>query len=338
MDDLFKSVSLFRDGVQQLAITAGVKNAADQVQQVNMSMNDELEKRKAQGQIAQQLGMQLSAIGAPVSQIQQAVGTIAPPQIKNANDAYNQALQTSDPGMMKMAKDMSAFENKPQMDLQNDAQAHTSYENKLSRDLQKEIAGMKSQTRLQQHELHAVEKVAAQFESSTKSLWEGRNKAKTAIDMLNSDNPVGDTAVLNLLVKATGDTGAITDSDRETFSGSKQVWDRMLRRIETNIVSGKLTDQDRKDLQGVANLLLKKSEVGIDEHASRFSRTLGNRLGVDAAELKPKIFAGFDNVGTSVNNTQQAPQGKRVKVKSKTTGQLVDAIQTPDGKLIPVTN
>lgn len=308
MDDLFKSLAMFQDGMQQLAVTAGVKNAADQVQQVNMSMNDELEKRKAQGQIAQQLGMQLSAIGAPVSQIQQAVGTIAPPQIKNANDAYNQALQTSDPGMMKMAKDMSAFENKPAMDIQNDAQSHDAWQNQLNRDMELSKASMKKETRLQDHEMKQVDKISTQFQGATRGLFEGRDKAAMALQMLDGDNPVADKAVLNVLVKGTGDTGAITEGDRAAFAGSPQIWARMKRSLEANIASGKLNDDDRKNLKGLAELMKRKNEASISEHRERYAKLAGSRLGMDPEALKEKIFPGFDAP------TAQAPAEPKVKM------------------------
>ncbi len=113
LDDLYKSLSMFQDGMQKLAINSGIQDATSQVDQINNSMMDEMQKRQAKTQAAQQLALQLTTAGANGQQIQTAMGAIAPQQIRNSQDAYQQAVSTGDAGMMKMAKDMQGFEEGP---------------------------------------------------------------------------------------------------------------------------------------------------------------------------------------------------------------------------------
>lgn len=119
LDDLYKSLSMFQDGMQKLAINQGIQGATSQVEQLNSQMMSEMEKRQAQTQIAKNLSLQLTQAGANGQQIQTAMGAIAPPTIANSADAYNQAVATNDPGLMKMAKDMQGFEEKPKLDQLN---------------------------------------------------------------------------------------------------------------------------------------------------------------------------------------------------------------------------
>jgi hypothetical protein len=97
LDDLHKSLGMFQDGLNNLAINTGIKNATDQVDSLNQSTMDELQKRQAKTQLAQQLALHMTSFGANPAAVQQATGAIAPPKIENSSDAYQQAVATGDP-------------------------------------------------------------------------------------------------------------------------------------------------------------------------------------------------------------------------------------------------
>jgi hypothetical protein len=161
---------------------------------------------------------------------------------------------------------------------------------------QKDIAGTKGKTKLAEHEFKAVTDASKQFETANKLNFEAYQKAQVAVSLLNSDNPVADTAVLNYLVKLSGDTGAITESDRTTFAGSKQIFDRMARAWAVQIQNGKLDEKSRGELLRFAELVRSKKQSEITANSQRLAAGLSKRLDIPAEELAPKIFAGFDSM------------------------------------------
>lgn len=302
MDELFKAMSIFQSGLEKLAITNGISSASQQVEQLNQQGLNELEKRQARAQIANDLQMKMARIGAPASQIQAAVGGIMPQPIQNAQDAYYQALQTGSPELMKIANNGQAFENKAK----TDQMAFQAGENAKDRNLQRELTGMRADKKMGDAEMQKIFQIGNQFEEKSSDMFKGYNLANTATQLLNSNNPVADKAVLNSLVKASGDTGVITEADREAFGGSPAYLDKM-RRAMTQVSSGKLDAQSRQFLLQISSLYANKQKQNIEQQANRFAKRASNLLGVPVEEVKPKIFPGFDAMtGTT---TQPAAQG-----------------------------
>ncbi len=113
--ELFQALQIFQRGVQDYGIQKGVNQAADQMQQINNSQLDELEKRQQLGQLSNKLALHLTGLGANASQVQAAFQAIAPALIKDAQDAYLQgALSKSDP-LKAIGTEVQTFENKPKM-------------------------------------------------------------------------------------------------------------------------------------------------------------------------------------------------------------------------------
>lgn len=111
MDDLYKALGMFQQGVQQYAISSGVADATKAIDDLNKQNLDFFAKRNAQQQIAQQAAMQLMGAGANASQVQSAMAALAPQQIKDSNDLYAQALQTGNQDLAKTATNLQNFEN-----------------------------------------------------------------------------------------------------------------------------------------------------------------------------------------------------------------------------------
>ena len=78
MDDLFKALGMFQQGVQQYAITGAVNDATAQMQQLNQAQIDEGQKRQQLQQLANGVALRLTGVGANGQQIQSAFNAINP--------------------------------------------------------------------------------------------------------------------------------------------------------------------------------------------------------------------------------------------------------------------
>ncbi len=79
-DELFKAFGAFNQGLQSYAISSALKDATSQVNQLNAQAIKDTEKNAQLQALGNQLALQLGGLGAPVSQIQSAVGAILPQQ------------------------------------------------------------------------------------------------------------------------------------------------------------------------------------------------------------------------------------------------------------------
>ena len=101
---------------------------------------DFLQKRQAQSQLANQLALQLTGVGANANQVQQAAGAIAPAAIKDSNDAYQMAAASGDPKAMQLAQGMQKFERTNQETIQKNQLDATAKEGAADRASREKMA------------------------------------------------------------------------------------------------------------------------------------------------------------------------------------------------------
>jgi hypothetical protein len=115
MEDLFKALGIFQQGVQEAAISKGIADATEAVSQIQSRTDLETEQKiQAQKLVTNRLMASLSGAGASASRIQSAAAGLMPELPQNSKDAFALAQQTGDQYYMKMAKDMQSFENAEQ--------------------------------------------------------------------------------------------------------------------------------------------------------------------------------------------------------------------------------
>lgn len=332
LDDLYKALGVFQEGMQQFAITQGVNQATQAVDQLNQAGLSELQKRQEQQKIAQQLAMRMTQAGANASQIQTAVGAIGPTPIKDSNDAYQQAVATGDKDLMKMAKDMQGFENKPGMDKQDDQQSFLASESAKERQLKRELAVAKKDNKLSDQELKQVMDAQKKLESSAKKNFEGYTQAQIAGSMLDElgQNPVAMEAIKTFLARATGEVGNLTDAEREAFGGSRAIIQRV-RRMASKLATGLPTEEDKKELRELTEVFASSNKRAIEGTADRMAKQLGAATGRDAAELRSRILPA--DWSGSPSTTPKKPAGTPITVKGP-DGKLIKAIKLPNGKLV----
>lgn len=110
VDDLFKGLTEFNQGLGQLAAGNAIRNATSQVDALNQQNMADVQKRQSQQQISQSLAANLSAMGAPMQQVAQASNALAPNQPTTPDQAFAIAQQTGHPDDMKFAQDFQSFQ------------------------------------------------------------------------------------------------------------------------------------------------------------------------------------------------------------------------------------
>jgi hypothetical protein len=296
LDELLKGLGAFQQGMTQYGVGQGIQQAKAQVDEINAMQMKEMEKRQALQQVSNNLMATLSQTGADPATIQQAAMPFVQKDLKNSQDFLALGMEKGDKDVTAMGQQLQQQEHAVQTgENQKNRNLQWSMQGRAL-DAQKDIANIKADVRLQDHEYKAVEKANTLFEEKNRPQFESRAKAQAALSILNSKNPVGDKAVLNLLVKMTGDTGAITDSDRAGFAGSPQLFDQMRRAWEQKIASGNLDEKSRGELIKLATLMKQRKEEEIQGNAQRMASGLSKRLGLPAEQLQDKVFPGFDTM------------------------------------------
>ena len=291
MDNFFKGLSVFQDGMQQLAVNQGIMGATEQVNAINSSMMEEMQKRQAKQQLASQLALQLTGIGAAPHQVATAMGAIGPAPIRDSNDAYQQAVASGDQSLMGFAKDMQQFENKPKNELLDKTQGFEAEQKRLDRQNALDIAKSKNDKRMTDTELSVVREQSKLFEQHSEKYRGIRDNANSALTLLQSDNPLADTASIVGMIRASGDASVITDADRKLYGGAKG-WADRLSQAMSEITSGKLSDSNRKFMVEVAKIHQKRGEAMIEDTAKRFATRASRLTGVSYESAFEKIYAG----------------------------------------------
>lgn len=146
LQELFQSMKMFKESVTEQSVARGISHAQDQMNELNAAQMDALEKRNALQGIANNLALNLGKVGAPVHQIQSAVGAIAPQAIKTADDAILQGAMAGPRGssLMEVGKTADMMSAAPAFEQQKRTQDFTSSENAKNRQMQLEIAGLRN--------------------------------------------------------------------------------------------------------------------------------------------------------------------------------------------------
>lgn len=78
MNNLFQALQMFNSGVQQAATTSAINDASQAMRDLNGSMLEDAQKRQQQDQLARDLSLRLTGIGAPASAVENAFQAVAP--------------------------------------------------------------------------------------------------------------------------------------------------------------------------------------------------------------------------------------------------------------------
>ena len=289
IDQLMAAFGAFGQAAQEYGATKGIQDATLAVQELKKNTELDYQQRiAAQGQIANQLQAGLAGLNAPQAQIAAAVGAVAPPKISSAADALALANNSTDPVERKAlldeykvrAKNEGELELAQKKPLMQQEQTFAIERIEKQNELTAKAAAIKGTTSLTKEENQRLFEVSRQYEEKATPLRQAMRQAGTARELLSSGNPVGESAAINGLVKASGDTGVITEADREAFGGSKAYLARVSR-AASQARSGKLDKESRQFLLQVADVFEKKQSRELENYADRFTGRVVNAVGVD---------------------------------------------------------
>jgi hypothetical protein len=339
LDDLLKGLSKFEEGMQTLAVGRGIRQAQEQVSQINMQEQDEFKKRQALSQVANGLVMQLSGAGANPQQIQQAAGSIMPPELKSADDFYVQGALTGKQEYNAMGREV---------DLR--ATAVERKEKQKDRDNSVKIAQIgvasaraKLDGKFEQKELEEIRRGQEKLNAEGKKFFESLQAVKSAKTILDSNNPIGDNMISAIMARASGEVGALTEADKAPYGGSQAVTTRLSQAM-TQWKSGKLTDQNRAFLTDVMSKMELNSQRSINSYADRISKQKAALLKRDPTEIRQHILPpDWDRPITEQGQQQQqkqalpsgVPSGSVLTTRKLKGGGYRKVYQAPNGLLYP---
>lgn len=247
LDELQKGLSIFNDSVQRFVTTNALSNASTELDKINQqTFEKEEQKIQAKQAISDQLALTLGGAGVPATTIQETAGRFGIGAERQAMTAEAQRYQGS---QQQFQGGESAKQRKLQWDIANLKDPNAGRAEKLT----KQTADR-------------LEKARNRFLSNGKGFFDSISKTDMAIKVLQSGNPIGDQAVGTLMAKAFGEVGALSDSDRAVYMGSKGLADNATRMINL-WKSGKLDDSNRRDLIKLATVLNSKSKEKLKEFA-----------------------------------------------------------------------
>jgi hypothetical protein len=101
----------------------------------------------------------------------------------------------------------------------------------------------------------------------------GRYDSASRVEkLLDVKNPIADSSAKYQFLKASGDSGAVSDKSLETVGGSRSVMARAERAFKKASEGIELTDQDRVDMKAASATLKRVAQQDIFNQASRFSK------------------------------------------------------------------
>lgn len=317
LDDLLKGLAGFQEGVQSLAVSQGINKAQEQVAQLNSQMLKETERRQALSQISNNLVLQLSQAGANPQQVAQAAGAIAPPAIKDGNDAFLQGLQTNSQELMDMGRAANNEATRGQREMQ-DASLDAQKGNLLiSTHSNEKIAGMNNDARLRAGEAKAGELPRPAFDRFSKAMGD----RQTLVELLHNwkSSPEMQKYV-GLLAK---DPGGARKYFNENMAAFQAEVNQAFNEYRKSITGAAASEQELA--------ALREALFNIDNSPAAFEKILKRTLAVsDAkfkAQLKPYEKAGRDISMFDLDQDSLIPTEAPAATAPKTLG--VQSRQAP---------
>lgn len=301
----------FTKGIKQLQIQRSIQSANLAVQQIRESEAAEQEKNNQVRQIASNLSLDLLGSGAPVATAQFAQQTLAPETLT--------AFQTAQLGLQQQNLDARVAQAKSQVDLQKSLLELRGEQGIEQIEARGEQARETQQARF---EVQAPERAAKRELLQEKRSLAQEKRIKGEIDKFDRRSDVKDlrtakqsvTSVRNLLasakdpkaaqfaaaelakiglVKASGESGRLSDQDLERAAGNPSAF-RSAKRALVKIARGVPLDQDVAETRRLVDTLETALKLQEQRMASSFAKQRGPlTTGISSAELEDSLLVGL---------------------------------------------
>lgn len=319
IDDLFKALNMFNDGMKSLQMGRVLDNANSTVEQIRNSDLDAKQKRAELKNVADQLTFKLVGLGGSVDAAKTLAGTIEPqgqPLPQNEFQAY--MLAQGDPEMMKALgtyqKDKAEAESKKRMAELDEWKAKFDI-GETARDInQDERQGRADQD--------AVLKTLNDFRDKTAKKNIEALDALTGIDgIMSIPEEERGQAALGILqravVKQTGDP-RISDQDADAIAPDPSIASRLKRNFRL-LTQGKPLEKDFAEYGLMAEMLKKANLRNLEQKAQGYAKSRSQYVrGVTADSLLEDIYTEY-NID---------PRGMSIK-KAPVSGYAPEQLNTP---------
>lgn len=251
-DNLIKGLAVFRQGMQQLAVTGATNDAQKQLNELNAQGLSEQDRLKAQAQIGNNLALRMQAGGADAAQISAIANRLTPSGSEERQLQFAQSQQES-------------------------SQKFTAGQNEANRQNLKDIAKMKLDAASGKSAGKVYGGLGTEFDRlpDVKPMLDNFPKLDTALDQIRSSKgQMGATAMINLaqLGLIRGAAGRVNEKEiegaNESQSKRAQLWKKM--GLET-------TGEVPLNIQDFWEKVVKRSkdnaQMYISDHAAGFAKS-----------------------------------------------------------------
>jgi len=258
--------------MQQFSVARGISQAQEQMQQLKAAEIGEIEKRTALQEIANNLALNLGKTGAPVHQIQSAVGAVAPMPIRDANDAYIQSQTSGSLTDLYQGMDKRTFDNEAAL---IDRRGQWALD---SARYSGQLANQRLQNTNAQKDKTSVLSYQKEFNDEVKDQVSKISNLGQAERLLDLNNPVADQTLKMFLARASGEKGPLSDSDIQLYGGSKALA-RKVQRAVSEKAFGTLTPQDRSEMLQVIQNYRKTNNDELADKIEQLAGQMSSNLG-----------------------------------------------------------
>ena len=280
----------FERTISDLAQAKAINDANDEVVRIRSEVEDPKEQRQQLQGVAQGLTSRLTRIGLPATSIQQLTQGIAPQQ-PFAGSAQ-QVLLNQDRFSEEQVEVAKEFLKEPE-------------KGASATDLRRQEALDKREMARQKRVEDLSLKTQDKLFSVAKKSFDALDSSRTLKDLIDAGSPISDEAIATFAARSTGEVGNLTEAEREAFRGSKAVLSRV-RRFFSRGLTGRLPDEDRKQLRTLANILEKGAARGVEKKARGLAKGRARAVkDIDEEELFQQLLPS--EVATALGK-QRRPQ------------------------------
>ena len=323
--DLQTAINGFNTALTDYATNSAIQSATQQVQQLNQMGLADAEKRQAASNLANQLALQLTGIGASGTQIQSAFSAIAPKQFASSSQLYGEGLLTGNEPMQQQAQQWKKFETQDKMRLAELALAQKS----LMMQQKQGLADNRDFTK-------AIQKNQDKYATWANKLQDTETKLTMLEEgLLRNDNALIQGAAPTFIARALGEVGPLTEADKEPFHGSLEVAERVKQFFAT-AGTGKLSDSNRRIMLRLVQQLKKATENRKKANVSTLGKQLkviAKRYGADISDDEATTYITGMTPGEDMTDAPITTTGPRTTVMGGAGGtEDLGAFLKPLGK------
>lgn len=128
---------------------------------------------------------------------------------------------------------------------------------------------------------------------SIKKIDEQVTAAINARALLDVNNPVTGEAAKTAIARLSGEVGALSDTDRASFGGSKAIADK-LKQVAETAATGRMTDENRAYLKEITDTFEKTLTQRKTDIAKRMSEQYSKPMNVDSKTLFENAVPGVE--------------------------------------------